>query len=105
MNSKQTGTLKVLADAMLTDAELVINPNDGFDLGLMMTETPVELILNNNREQISITKEGVLIQKNNCTLGTVIVGSRLVEKLENSTSVYLHIEEQDKPPKLLINLK
>jgi hypothetical protein len=45
MEIKETPFLKVLADLSFQDKEMVINPNDGFDLGLMMTEATVLFLL------------------------------------------------------------
>ena len=38
---KNTSELSVLGDFSMPEDTLVIHPNDGFDLGLMMTSHPV----------------------------------------------------------------
>jgi len=43
MEIRETGFLKVLADYSFPEKQIVINPNDGFDLGLLMTESTVLL--------------------------------------------------------------
>ena len=98
MNAKQTGELKILSSQLLSEKEVVINPNDGFDLGLMMTETNIELYLGDNPEQI----QAQIIQKNECTLGTVELGLKSIQKLEGISEVRLYLEEQDGNPKLTI---
>ena len=99
MNRKQTGELKIMADRFLSENEVVINPNDGFDLGLMMTEASVELYFGDSSDQI----QGQLIQKNECKLGTVELGPKSIQKLEEISSVRLYLEEQEGFPKLFIN--
>lgn len=107
MNKKQTGELKVITGQLLSEKEIVINPNDGFDLGLMMTEAAVELHFGNNPTQIpDNTKypplQAQLIQKNECKPGTVELGSKSIPKLEGNTKIRLYLEEQDGHSKLLI---
>ena len=107
MNKKQTGELKVLTGQLLSEKEIVINPNDGFDLGLLMTEATVELHFGNSLTQVPVnTKypplQAKLIQKNECKLGTVELGSKSIPKLEGNTKIRLYLEEQDGHSKLLI---
>ncbi len=98
MNIKQTGELKILTDQRLTEKEVVINPNDGFDLGLLMTEVNVEVYFEDNSEQI----QARVIQKNECKLGTVELNPKSIQKLEVNSKVRLYLEEQDDYPKLFI---
>jgi hypothetical protein len=101
MSIKQTGELQILTDQSFTENELVINPNDGFDLGLMMTEAIVELEFNFNQETIEpITAQ--IIQKNECRLGTLELGNKSASRLNGNTRVRLTMEEQDGNPKLTI---
>lgn len=101
MSIKQTGALQILTDQSFTEQELVINPNDGFDLGLMMTEATVELVFNFNQETTeAITAK--IIQKNECSLGTLELGNKNASKLNDNTKVKLTLEDQDGNPKLII---
>jgi len=101
MNKKQTGELQILTDQSFTEQELVINPNDGFDLGLMMTEATVELEFKFDTDKTDpIT--ATVTQKNECRLGTLELGNKSASKLEGSTKVRLTIEEQEGNPKLII---
>ncbi|MCK5672876.1 MAG: hypothetical protein KAH95_05855 [Spirochaetales bacterium] len=101
MSIKQTGELQIITDQSFTEQMLVINPNDGFDLGLMMTEATVELEYNFNQETTeSITAQ--VIQKNGCRLGTLELGNKSASRLNGNTKVRLTIEEQDGNPKLII---
>jgi len=101
MSIKKTGALQILTDQSFTEQELVINPNDGFDLGLMMTEATVELEFNFNQE-VTEPITALVIQKNECRLGTLELGNKSASKLNGSTRVMLTIEEQDGNPKLTI---
>ena len=107
MNTKQTGELKVLTDQLLSEKEVVINPNDGFDLGLMITEATVELQFGNNSDQFQSNPkypplQAQLIQKNECRLGTVELGSKSIQKLDGNIRIRLYLEEQDGCLKLWI---
>ena len=101
MSMKQTGELQILTDQSFTEKELVINPNDGFDLGLMMTEATVELEFNFNQERKEpITAQ--LIQKNECRVGTLELGNKSASELNGNSKVRLVLEEQEGNPKLII---
>ena len=101
MSIKQTGELQIITDQSFSERKLVINPNDGFDLGLMMTEATVELEFNFYQETARpITAQ--VIQKNECKLGTLELGNKSASKLNGHTKVRLAIEEQNGNPKLII---
>ncbi|MDA3940514.1 MAG: hypothetical protein PF693_14590 [Spirochaetia bacterium] len=95
---KQTGDLKVLTDQRLSEKEIIINPNDGFDLSLMMTEADVALYFEDNPEQIFAK----IIQKNECTLGTVELGQKSINKTNGNGKVRLIMTEQEGTSKLTI---
>ena len=73
MNTKETSFLKVLGDLSFPEKKVVINPNDGFDLGLMMTDATVEIYYNKSPATWEgRTTHGVygnVYQKNECRLG------------------------------------
>ncbi|MEA1910197.1 MAG: hypothetical protein U9N32_00790 [Spirochaetota bacterium] len=101
MSIKQTGELQILTDQSYTEQELVINPNDGFDIGLMMPEATVELEFNFSQEKLGpITAQ--IIQKNECRLGTLELGNKSASKLNGSTKVRLTLEDQEGNPRLII---
>jgi len=101
MSIKQTGALQILTDQSFTEQKLVINPNDGFDLGLMMTEATVELEFNFTQKTTeSITAK--VIQKNECSLGTLELGNKNASKLDGNTKVNLTLENREGNPKLII---
>lgn len=106
MELRETGFLKILADYSFSEKQLVINPNDGFDLGLMMTESTVLLY---NGEGIDTLQDpdaervhARLYQKNECTLGTVELSLKMVEKMGSPKRVRLHLLADEPFPKLLI---
>ncbi|MCD6321664.1 MAG: hypothetical protein J7L77_01435 [Clostridiales bacterium] len=101
MSIKQTGALQILTDQSFTEQKLVINPNDGFDLGLMMTEATVELEFNFEQETTEPITARV-IQKNECSLGTLELGNKNASKLNGNTKVKLTLKDQEGNPKLII---
>ena len=106
---RETGFLKVLADLSFPEKRVVINPNDGFDLGLMMSDTTVMLYY--GKDPGTITEEndttkpiyGNIYQKNECALGSVELSSRSVESLGNPKKVRLHLIENAPYPKVLVS--
>lgn len=97
----------MLANQSFTEKELVINPNDGFDLGLMMTETTVELLFasepDRDDNQHSPTLTARLFQKNDCKPGTIELGIKSTRKLNGKMNVRLSLEEKEDFPRLLIS--
>ncbi|MCF7927686.1 MAG: hypothetical protein K9L68_01590 [Spirochaetales bacterium] len=108
MSRKKTGELKVLADQSFTEKELVINPNDGFDLGLMMTEATVELVITPDPDNLPLQQDDPpvyarLYQKNECRLGTVELGMKSVQKLDGKKKVRLFLEQVERYPRIMIS--
>lgn len=107
MNVKETSFLNVLADYSFSEKEIVINPNDGFDLGLMQTEATAVLYFGHtldvfddpNAKSFHIR----IYQKNECRLNTVEMSLKNAEKLGNPKKVRIHLLEDDPYPKVLIN--
>jgi len=83
---KKTGSLKVsLASGMGRD-HLVMHPNDGFDLGLMRVEHPVQLCVNESLEsylkgEVGDTEEVRIGLLNECPVATILVGAALHRRL------------------------
>jgi hypothetical protein len=105
---RETGFLNVRADLSFPEKKIVINPNDGFDLGLMMTDTTVSIRYGQSPATISDDQEassvyGNVYQRNECTLGTIEMSSRVVESLGSPKKVRLHLIEGDSYPTLLVN--
>jgi hypothetical protein len=101
-----TGKLKVMAAHTCGEKQIVINPNDGFDLGLMMTEASVLFSTGFSADVFDSpdapVTEGTVIQKNECRLGTLELSSRVSEKIGSPKEVRLHLVRHSPLPKLLI---
>lgn len=95
MNIKETSVLNVLADLSFAEKKIVINPNDGFDLGLMMTDATVEIYYNTSpatwEGRTTAGVYGNIYQKNECKLGSVELSTRAVEKMDSPKRVRLHL--------------
>lgn len=107
MDLRETGFLKVLADYSFSEKMLVVNPNDGFDLGLMTTEVTVFLHTSGSIDDLRQPgSEGFparLYQKNECRLGTVEMSLATSEKMGSPRHVRLHLLAADPYPKLLLS--
>ena len=107
MTVRETSFLKVLADVSFNEKQVVINPNDGFDLGFMQTEVTVLLYPGVSPASI----EGTAVkphyarvqQKNECKLGTVELSAKMVAAMGKPARVQLHLIEADETKKLLIS--
>lgn len=108
MNTKETSFLNVLADLSFPDKKIVINPNDGFDLGLMMTDATVEIYYDASPANWEgRTTDGVygnIYQKNECKLGSIELSSRALEKMDSPKRVRLHLIQagEAKYPQVLV---
>jgi hypothetical protein len=94
---KRTTSLKVIGDVSIPVNRLVVNPNDGYDLGLMNSAHPVKLHGCTNLPDGSTNKgyifDGQLVQQNDCNLGTVVISMKLLSQLGKPKSVLLSMEE------------
>lgn len=94
---KQTSALRVLEDVRLDDRTVVINPNDGFDIDLMMTTASLQIRYTTalGGEAVSPPGEvdGMVVQKNECTLGTVVVNKKVAKQLGSPQTVKLAIDD------------
>lgn len=104
MGSGSTGVLKVVADSSFADNRLVVNPNDGFDLGLMMTDATVVFQYGSGPGDDPVQKPiyGNLYQKNECRLGTVELSVTASERIGSPRGVRLHIEDGEKYPTVFV---
>ncbi|MCF7913820.1 MAG: hypothetical protein K9L66_01490 [Spirochaetaceae bacterium] len=107
MEIRETGFLKVLADYSFPEKQIVINPNDGFDLGLLMTESTVLLYVGGSIDEAingdASPIHARLYQKNECRLGSVELSLKSVEKMGDPKRVRLHLIPQEPYSKLLIS--
>jgi hypothetical protein len=104
---KETGFLKVIGDRSFDEKTIVINPNDGFDLGLLMSEATVVLYCGDSldilNDENAKTVYARIYQKNECKLGTIELGFKNIEKLNEAKSVRMHLTDGDRYPKLLLS--
>ena len=93
---KQTTSLKVIGDVSIPVNRLVVNPNDGYDLGLLNSAHPVKLHgwtnAPNGTSNNGYLFDGQLVQQNDCHLGTVVMSMKLLSQLGKPKSVRLSIE-------------
>lgn len=106
---RETGFLKVLADISFPEKKVVINPNDGFDIGLMMTDATVQLYYGYDPSTLPADDDAVkpvfgnIYQKNECTLGTIELSAKVLETIGNPKKVRLHLVAADPYPKVLVS--
>jgi hypothetical protein len=104
---KETGLLKVIGDRSFSEKTIVINPNDGFDLGLLMTEATVVVHQGDSLDALedpnAETLYARIYQKNECKLGTIELSLKTVEKLGNPKHVRIHMNDGSPYPKVFIS--
>ena len=104
---KETGFLKVIADRSFSEKVIIINPNDGFDLGLLMTEATVVVHQGDSLDALhdpnAETLHARIYQKNECKLGTIELSLKTVEKLGGPKHVRLHLDDGSPYPKLFMS--
>ena len=81
---KRTVPLKVIFDSSLPEWDVQINPNDGFDLGLMTTDYPVSLVGQRSVEAVDAdgpVGQGRIFLRNEVANNTVILSTIWQAKL------------------------
>ena len=77
---KQTEELTVINDLSLKEYEVVVHPNDGYDLGLMDKHNYIKVFSRNTLEEFKKDDgrymPGQLSLANECRIGTVIISSK-----------------------------
>ena len=95
---KSTSVLTVSTDLYLID-DIILHPNEGFDLGLINPVTPVKFFANATVEAFnSSTGEfynGHLLLKNQCKNGTAQLGKKIYKRLGMPAKIKLFYD-QDK---------
>ena len=70
-----TDFLEVRGTQKVRDNEVVIHPNDGYELGLMQTNYPAQIYLNATQERFESGTgdyiNGHILLKNECRTGTI----------------------------------
>ncbi|THB64623.1 MAG: hypothetical protein D6B26_04710 [Spirochaetaceae bacterium] len=102
----ETAFLNVLGDSSFPENRVVINPNDGLDIGLMMSETVAEIFIGTTPATFDEGKDyslhGTVVQKNECKVGTVELSLKTLERMGKPKRVRLHLMPEYAHPKLLL---
>ena len=93
METKQTQPLNVYVDHKLLLGQIAVNPNDGFDLGLMKEQYEVDIHFK-DAEAIPPLK-GQIILKNSCPAGIVLVSAKHWEILNRESRVLLAVKDRN----------
>ena len=91
---KSSETLTVHCDYRIPDNQITINPNDGYDLGLMTMEYTISIFTNSNIEEFKKgagnSTSGKIVLENECKSGTVVISNNHWKKMEMPKNVKLH---------------
>lgn len=88
----------VYTNSRLSTGDLVIHPNDGFDLGLMHNRYPVDVHLKVHSlmpETDTLPVPGEIHLSNACRSGTLEVSQRQWEMMHKQEQVILAIKDKD----------
>lgn len=95
---KQTAPLKVMFDARIHEHDLQINPNDGFDLGLMTSSYPVTIVGDSVNQNLAEAKDlgyGRIYLKNEVANNTLIMSKKWQARLELSRTGQVRLCYED----------
>jgi hypothetical protein len=106
----KTGTLKVCGSTALREGTIHMNPNDGFDLGLMTTMYEVDLVIGADIDPSegshAQAAEATLHLKNEITNGEIHVSVQDSKRLAELKTVSVYrIDESSPRPKLIVTGK
>ena len=107
MEYRETAFLRVIPDASFSAKKIVVNPNDGFDLGFMMSDAIVEIYYGESpatwEGPSSARVYGNLVQRNERGVGSIEQLSRVAhEKMGSPSRVRLHTVAGETYPTLLV---
>jgi hypothetical protein len=95
MDMKHTQELNVFIDNHLATGDLVIHPNDGFDLGLMNAQYPVSIYNNTPAARNNLQALGGRIHLSNaCKSGTLQISQKQWELIGKKQRVILCIKSE-----------
>jgi len=76
--------------------DIIIHPNEGYDLGIMNTKNPVKIFGNTTIETFNNAAdnffEGHIVLENNCSQGTVELNSKYWKKIGSPDKIRLFYE-------------
>jgi hypothetical protein len=92
---KTTDPLHVQADFSVAESMIIINPNDGFELGLLSLDLPVSIFYDATIEEFT-TGDGIsgkIVQQNKCKSGTIMISMKTWKRINKPVSVRLSLKE------------
>jgi len=92
---KTTEPLLVQPDFHVAESTVIINPNDGYELGLMSFDIPVSIYFNATIEEFSVDNgsNGQILQENKCITGTITLSMKTWKKINKPKSVRLSFKD------------
>ncbi len=106
----KTGHLKVCGSTALREGTIHMNPNDGFDLGLMTTMYEVDVLVGANADPADSGEDhgipATLHLKNEITNGEIHVSLPDVKRLEDLKAVSVYrVDDGAERPRLVVTGK
>jgi hypothetical protein len=94
---KKTDNLSVRGTFSQKEDRVILHPNDGYDLGFMMTDQSVHLFYGISLEDFSAARgpsiSGSVQLRNKCTLGTIELSLKSADKLGKPGHVRLYYHD------------
>ena len=94
---KKTSALTVYSQTGQSSNQIVIHPNDGFDLGLMSLNYPADIYskisVDDFQKGSSQAVTGSIRLENNCRPGTIELGVKYWKELGKPETVILYYDE------------
>jgi hypothetical protein len=85
-----------MVDTSLSTGEVVINPNDGYDIGVLSSTISVKIHGTVSDAEGNVRRgflfNGEIRQENECGLGTALIHNKFASQLGNPKSVRLFLE-------------
>lgn len=103
---KETDPLTVMGDFSFDEKTIAIHPNDGFDLGLMMTENVAKIYYGASIDSLDDEQTayvyGNVYLKNEVAMGQVEMSLKAVERLGKPKRVRLLYQPAERHGQLLV---
>ena len=97
--SRHTEELSVIADYSFDEKTINIHPNDGYDLGLMMTDAVVRIFVDCTMDEFMSGQAGhifgTLHLKNETKAGTIEMSLRTAQRIGRPKQVRLYFDDTD----------
>ena len=94
---KKTGTLEVFGQSGQKSNNIVIHPNDGFDLGLMSLKYDAKIYANMTPEEVENGSSdfiaGAIHLENNCKPGTIELNVKYWTKIGKPGKIVLYYDD------------